>query len=301
MWTIQKIANCYVNEKDLRPKSQVNYLVIARLCVEGSGCHVFEDLDEIKVMAWRRKLLDRNISKNTWNTYLRHIKILANYGRKKGWVKKHIDFGEFFLRTADKKPKTVSSKQIKQALSVTKAGNSGSAPHWFWCMVLRTLYYTAMRRRQLIGLTWQDIDLEKETITLTAEFSKTQREWKIPAAKTVVRDLKFLYKLSLKFYNEEELESKQVFNISLFNPRVKADSLTVEAVSRYFARLSVKCNFLISAHRLRHTTATKLAELGKYSELCNLLGHTRISTTMKYVHPNMNRIRDLVDTLGDLD
>ena len=301
MWPIQEIAEAYVREKDLRPKSQSNYLVIARLCVKQSGCHFIEELTEGKVIAWRQSLFDRNISKNTWNTYLRHIKILAKYGRQKGWVTNHINFGEFFARAPENRPKVVSRSDIKEALRITKAGNSGSSPGWFWCMVLRTFYYTAMRRRQLIGLTWKDIDLEEETITLSAEFSKTQREWKIPAAKSVVKDLKKLYKKSLKFYNEKELENKQVFNISLFNPNVKADGLTVETVSLFFARLSKKCNFGISAHRLRHTTATKLAELGKYSELCNLLGHRQISTTMKYVHPNLKRIRDMVDTLGDLD
>ena len=49
-------------------------------------------------------------------------------------------------------------------------------PQWFWLAVVRTFYFTGMRKRQLLGLVWDDIDFSAKTIRLGADSSKTRRE-----------------------------------------------------------------------------------------------------------------------------
>ncbi|MGO4331164.1 tyrosine-type recombinase/integrase [Cupriavidus sp. 2TAF22] len=53
-----------------------------------------------------------------------------------------------------------------------------------------------------------------------------------------------------------------------------------------------------SCHRVRHTTGAKLMRVTKNPKLVQLpLGHTSLNTTMKYVHPDIDEMRDLVSYL----
>jgi site-specific recombinase XerD len=46
--------------------------------------------------------------------------------------------------------------------------------------------------------------------------------------------------------------------------------------------------------------ATQLAIHGDIRTLQEILGHSNLSTTMGYVHPDMGRMRTLIDRLPDL-
>ncbi|MBT7207435.1 MAG: site-specific integrase, partial [Gammaproteobacteria bacterium] len=68
-----------------------------------------------------------------------------------------------------------------------------------------------------------------------------------------------------------------------------------------FRRLSNRMEFKVSAHMLRHTMATEMAKTGQIKTLQQILGHSDINTTMNfYVHPDMNQLRGLVNTLNDI-
>ena len=54
----------------------------------------------------------------------------------------------------------------------------------------------------------------------------------------------------------------------------------------------------ITQHRLRHTMATELAAKKDIRTLQHLLGHTNVSTTMQYVHPDMDRMRSLLEDIS---
>ena len=45
-------------------------------------------------------------------------------------------------------------------------------PRWFWRVVFRTLYFTGIRRRQLVALQWQDVNLDAREIHLRYECRK---------------------------------------------------------------------------------------------------------------------------------
>ena len=70
--------------------------------------------------------------------------------------------------------------------------------------------------------------------------------------------------------------------------------MTVGQVSCTFQRLSTALGIRISPHRLRHTIATEAAPKD-IRALQEFLGHTSILTTMQYVHPDLDRMRSLLD------
>ena len=74
--------------------------------------------------------------------------------------------------------------------------------------------------------------------------------------------------------------------------------MTVDQLSGTFERLSKTLGIRITPHRLRHTMATELAARKDIRTLQQLLGHTDIQTTMQYVHPDMDRMRNLLDGMS---
>ena len=94
------------------------------------------------------------------------------------------------------------------------------------------------------------------------------------------------------------LPKEQVFNVTLFNPRYKGKTMTEAHVSAAFRRIREQTGIDISAHRFRHTFASKLAKQGRVKELQQVLGHTDVRTTLGYVQPDMNGMAEMMSGLS---
>lgn len=111
-------------------------------------------------------------------------------------------------------------------------------------------------------------------------------------------ELENLYLLTTERLGRTPRSEEQVFNVTLFNDGFKGKTMTVDQLGATFWRLSKATNIRISPHRLRHTMATELAASKDIRTLQELLGHTNISTTMQYIHPDMNRMRSLLEAFS---
>ena len=160
------------------------------------------------------------------------------------------------------------------------------------------LSHTGIRRKQLVGLKWSDIDLENRVLRLRADSSKTKREYNIPLSLELTKEL-LVFINKTKFIVNYQKPDNQVFNITLFNARYKANNMNEEHIAKFFTKLSKIANFKVSAHRFRHSLATKLANNGKTSikTVQNLLGHSSVHTTLGYVHPSMDNMRDALEVI----
>ena len=175
-------------------------------------------------------------------------------------------------------------------------------PRWFWRTVVLTLYYTGMRRRQLIGLRWRDIDFDKGEIRLCYEGSKTRRQWEIPIADALLPELLKLRKRTLSQRGSSDyaaIGQDQVFNVSLFYKRYRGTRMTTEQISGFFRRLAEVSGVRVSAHQMRHTLATELTrgDQPDFKAVAALLGHTDIRTTLRYVHTDTAQMRRLLTRL----
>lgn len=158
-----------------------------------------------------------------------------------------------------------------------------------------------MRRRQLVELLWQDVDLDRAELNLRAESSKTRREWQIPIADELLPVLHDLRERTCLARGAVD-PLRQVFCLPLFAKRGFAgESLRADYLSHWFNDLQ-RClpegQRAISAHRLRHTIATRLARSGcSIRALQTLLGHTSVNTTLGYVGVDMEDLRGCVARL----
>ena len=198
-----------------------------------------------------------------------------------------------------KSKKTISEDLLAETIHFLQNQEESLRPTWFWGTVVKLLYFTGIRRRQLTSMRWNDIDFRDNTILLSAEGSKSKREWTIPIPDNCLKDLLTLQQRTRLVNRWAFTDNDQVFRVQLFYDRYVGDELSPSQLSGFFKRLSKELNGPVSSHRLRHTSATRLAK-GPSRDLKilqQILGHTNMSTTLEYVHPEPDQFRILLNQL----
>ncbi|MCX5687367.1 MAG: site-specific integrase [Candidatus Omnitrophica bacterium] len=139
---------------------------------------------------------------------------------------------------------------------------------------------TGMRLGEILNLKWENVDLEKEIITLTK--TKSGKIRTIP----INNKLKEVLKCAIN------VNSEYVFCDDCGKPIESIKTAFNNALRRSGIN---KCRF----HDTRATFTTRLIENNvNLVTVQNLLGHADIKTTMKYANPNSEYNRQAVETLN---
>lgn len=160
--------------------------------------------------------------------------------------------------------------------------------------VVRLAVETAMRRSEIAGLCWENIDLERRVAHLPSTKNGSARD--VPLSSRAVSVLATLRHLPANG------SSGRVFD-------VRADAITrafERAVARARAAYVQECeredaepapSFLtdLRFHDLRHEAASRMAEIYQLHELAKITGHKDPRMLMRYYHP---RAEDLAKKLG---
>lgn len=256
-------------------------------------------LNADRQVRWREMVLAR-AAPVTWNNYRRHVQVLLRYGVSKKLIAEN-PWEVSSEPVEEGLPKTVNIDRLHDIIASLAREDSRIDPPWFWVVVLRTLYMTGIRRRQLLGLTWADLDFAAQQITLRSKTSKTRREWSVPMMPAVSEALRDLEARTRAVTGEGYFAEGQVFNVTLFLRRRRKPQLrhmNEWHLGNFFRALNKHHGFKASPHKVRHTFATELAKTGRIKTLQRILGHRDVRTTFCYVHPDMEEMRDLVSNLG---
>lgn len=270
-----------------------------------------DDINRNLLIRWRGWILERKKrSPATWSNYRSHLFALLRWCQIHGWEAGTTLQNIKAANEVGLGKKTMELLPLRDTMRRTEAEDAGVTPGWFWVSVMKTLFFTGIRRRQLVGLTWGDIDRKRMTIHLRAEHSKTKREWTIPLSPALLPVLDDLQTRSTEamseLMNRKPRREDQVFNVTLFAPSYRTNKRTGQPqklmnesmVSSAFRRIHETTGMEISPHRFRHTFATQLAKEGNLRELQQILGHTNLSTTMGYVAPDVTRMRNMLGGLS---
>jgi len=157
----------------------------------------------------------------------------------------------------------------------------------FWLNFLQILYYTGMRKGELINLTWKNVNLKNGQETLTVISSedfrtKTGKKRTIPLRTEAIKIIKA----------QKGKDDKYVF--------VSREGKKIHPEKPYHAMKKAleKAGLEGDVHKLRHTFASHCVIKGKsIYEVKELLGHRDIKTTMIYAHLSPNNLRSVVDVL----
>lgn len=151
--------------------------------------------------------------------------------------------------------------------------------------VIQLLYYTGIRRSELIELKMQDVDLSEGLMKVLGKRNKERLLPLLPEIKTQLTQL-----LEQQKQYQISRESEHFF----VNSRGKklSEAFVYETVKTYLSKVSTKTKR--SPHVLRHSFATHLLDQGAdLNAIKDLLGHSSIAATQHYTHSSMKKIQDI--------
>ncbi|MEU9246825.1 tyrosine-type recombinase/integrase [Streptomyces sp. NPDC048385] len=168
----------------------------------------------------------------------------------------------------------------------------------YGAFLLLMLY--GLRRGEVLGLRWQDIDTEKNELHLRQQLQRVGQQLLTGPLKTRAskRDLPLLGPVLRALHDYRERHA--VRKTELIFTSTQGTPIDPDNFRRTFQTLCKQHGLrVIKMHALRHTAATILKDLGVPARDTQLiLGHSRITTTQElYQHTDTNARRSALERL----
>ncbi|MEH0544141.1 tyrosine-type recombinase/integrase [Streptomyces sp. B21-105] len=211
------------------------------------------------------------------------------------------------VKTPSPRPRRFQPFTASEARQFLQAA-SGDRLHALYELALRT----GLRKGELLGLHWEDLDLDAGTANIHRSLQRT-RTGGLTTLHTKTRASERRIALptecvhSLKNHRERQQEERRAVGArwsdsGLVFTTPTGGPLDPANLTRRFGRLLRRAGLRrIRFHDLRHSTATLLLEQGiDLVVIKELLGHAHIGVTAGvYAHVRLRLQRQAIDTLGD--
>jgi tyrosine recombinase XerC len=155
--------------------------------------------------------------------------------------------------------------------------------------ILELLYAAGLRVSELVGLDWQDVDLQARVVRV---MGKGGKERMVPFGRPAEEALRHWLEVwegirAARRERREDGQSEPVF-LNHLGGRL-SDRSVRNILDRWVDAAAVARG--VHPHTLRHTFATHLLENGAdLRTIQELLGHSSLSTTQKYTHVDIERL-----------
>lgn len=150
-------------------------------------------------------------------------------------------------------------------------------------IIVLLLYSTGIRRAELLGLKWSDVDFEAGTLRVLGKRNKQRLVPVIPQALDALKH----------WQNSRSIAAVSTQDYVIVNRKgEKADpKLVYRAVNSYLRTIPNMARK--SPHVMRHTFATHLLNSGADLNLIKeILGHASLASTQVYTHVGIDRLKD---------
>ena len=254
-----------------------------KFCIEKYDIQNIEKLEYTIIRSWIVFLIE---SGNTNRTVNRKISVLRSY------YKFLLKTGTIKISPLKKHKPLKESKKINVPFTVKEIsdvldGNYFSTDYngHLERSIITLLYYTGIRRAELITLKLTNLDLNTHKIKVLGKRNKERLIPLLPEAVSCMRTyLKYRKELN------KIIDNKFLFLSELGN-KLK-DAFVYKTVNNYFSKVSTKVKR--SPHMLRHSFATHLLDNGAdLNAVKELLGHESIAATQVYTHTSMEQIKKI--------
>lgn len=213
------------------------------------------------------------------------ISSVFTYGKSQGYVAQNPCVGALY-KTAQapvKKTKFLNKEQCQTLMAATSEYSIVNT-------IIQFLLFTGMRIGECLGLTWDCIDFEHNTVTIVHNLSFAYDEWYLSTPKT--EDSERIIKLSeytknlLLIHKQHQDKEKAIVG----DAWAQSDVVFTSSIGNFFDRTYVN-KYLkqtcsehglpeISVHKLRHSNASLLINSGAaLKAVSQRLGHCNIAIT----------------------
>ncbi len=170
---------------------------------------------------------------------------------------------------------------------------------------IRLIALTGSRKSEVLKATWDEIDLERGVWTKPSHHTKQHKREHIPlsaAALQLLRGMKPKNATAGPIFPGRDGKAARVSLRKPWTQVCKAAGLATALIVKGKRRKEVtKWKPTLRIHDLRHTFASHLVSKGTSLQIVGkLIGHTQMSTTMRYAHLADGALRDATNTFGDI-
>lgn len=182
----------------------------------------------------------------------------------------------------------------------------------FWQTAIRIMYRNGLRRGEVAGLKWENIDFENETLMVRNNVINNRETGfknvlKAPKSKSSIRDIPITPDV-LELLKRWKVEQATQYGVALLpsafvfgSPVDPYNPIRPDSITQWFARFNERHNLrCVSPHDLRHTCATELIRYGASTKATQtIMGHSDSSITNKYyVKVNQSDLRSAMDRVS---
>lgn len=221
-----------------------------------------------------RGIIKTGIKKSTVATYWAKLGSFFNWLEHNGQIEKN----PFALMThpqvqyLDKK--FLSRKEVEKIFTAIYTHNNNNLLILKRNILLfNLLLFCGLRREELLLLQIRDIDIERKTITIRAETSKSGASRTLPLTGQLIASIK------------DYLAERRAYTTSnLFVSSNKDRPFTIDGMRHLVSNLNEQSNVKFHLHQFRHTFAINfLKQSNNLFKLKQLLGHRDIGMTAVYL------------------
>ena len=260
------------------------------------------------LLEWRDAVVER-CTTTSFNTYYRHLRAILNHCVRKKYLDENPILSIKQFKRVNTRRKACTQEELERLCQHLESDIDNPVSEFLLRAVL-TLYFTGMRRAQLCGLRWEDIDFEANTIHFREKHSKVGDEWDSPLHEDLHGILNRM-KLEASRRFPDFSNTDQVFFLQRYCTRHRGTRMSPDQFSRVLKKASVRCGVNVSSHRVRHLFATILANQDSDNvrngeipltlvALKEILGHRNLSTTISYIEPRLASQRQVLKGIKSL-
>jgi len=257
-------------------------------------------VDSLTIRGYLGWLDEKGKKKSSLARKLATLKSFYKFLTKEGWTEVNPAAHIRSPQQGERLPKVLTKDQAN-VLMEAPIGNPVTASRDK--AILETLYSTGARVSELVGLNWDDVDLETGIVRLQG---KGKKERVVPIGDLAVDAIQ-AYRGQLSHKSMKGSPSKEAMPskasreqragmFPLFKNN-RGGRLSVRSVERMVKRSS---QFLqggaVTPHTLRHSFATHLLDEGAdLRAIQEMLGHASLATTQKYTHVATDHLMEVYD------
>jgi len=238
------------------------------------------------------QVMEHQTRPRTLQSRISCLKSFCRFCAKENWITNEFMAGIQAPKIDKKLPVYMKLVELQQLFRFLEADQRKFALRNH--VMFKLLATTGMRRQELVDLTWEQIDLEWNTIRI---YGKGNKERVLP-----------LHPIVLPLIQEfrEKLEPSQLHPKEPVFTNYLGESIDPRGLHRIFKEILQHAGlpphrFIL--HHLRHTFATLLLRTQAGSTkmdirtLQELLGHESLATTSIYTHVDLEQKKQAIDSL----
>lgn len=306
---------------DLKDTSFERYEGVYRNYIKGTtiGKKKLTDIKTADIQSYYNALAEQGKSTNVIKTLNKHLKTCLNDAIKQGYIMRN--YCSLVTMPKNTTSATQNDKEItfftpeEQQLFLSSLDNHRNKALFVLALG------SGLRLGELMGLKWEDVDLNNNTISITRAISQLSkvskdgsRTWSIlehpPKTKSSIRTIPIPTNVKRELQRHKTMQQKEMLkygelyqNNGLVFCTELGNYIDTRNLTRSYARALAKAGIDHKKfHSMRHTYATRLFEADvPIKTVQKLMGHSDITTTMNiYTHVMPEKMADDVQKLNRL-